>query len=565
MSDLNQIITVSIDRNTTTPTATGFGQPLLAGYFSTSVFPERVKEYSTLAELVTEGFATTDPIYKMATDLLAQNPSPTTFKVGRLALPSTPTFTLTPSADSIVAGEAHALTITGPGATAGETFDLVAGFQGVLTVDTNPINANADTMTIGTTVYTFLDTPAAVNDIAISGVDAEGTVDNIIATINLTGTELTEYFTGQAIHPTVEAVKLSSTQILIRHKAGQTAAAVATTETFTAGTNVFGAATTEADTVGTILDWFDADMAANGTATVTFTDGATVGTVAAVTAGDKFGVVMVGEGWTVAETTADPGVATDLAAIDAYDNDWYALALDAPGTLEVVAAAAWIESNVKLFVAQTQETISASLASASDTSSLAYTLSNSNYDRTQLFFHKDNFDFVSAGMLGRILPEQAGSATWAYKQLNSIASQSLTTTEMANLEAKKANFLTTLAGVAVTRYGTASGAEYMDIMRGIDWLSARIQERVYALIINADKLPYTDSGIQAVRSEILAQLDQGIARGFIAASPAPTCTVPAAVDVSAADKGTRTLNDVTFRATLAGAIHKVAIEGELNL
>jgi hypothetical protein len=102
-------------------------------------------------------------------------------------------------------------------------------------------------------------------------------------------------------------------------------------------------------------------------------------------------------------------------------------------------------------------------------------------------------------------------------------------------------------------------------MRGTDWLAARIQERVYTLLLNNDKLPYTDAGIQAVRGEILAQLDQGIARDFIAADPKPTCTVPLASAVSAADKGTRTLNDVTFRATLAGAIHKVAIEGELNL
>ena len=278
-----------------------------------------------------------------------------------------------------------------------------------------------------------------------------------------------------------------------------------------------------------------------------------------------FGLVLTGEGWTVSDDTADPGIATDLAAIELYDNDWYALCIDSNSVAEITAAAAWIEANTKLFVAQTQETISASLASASDTTSLAYTLNNSNYDRTALFFHRDNFDFVSAGMLGRILPEQAGSSTWAYKQLASIAAQSLTATEMSNLEAKKANFVTTLASVSVTRYGTASGAEYMDVMRGADWLSARIQERVYSLLINNDKLPYTDSGIQSVRSEILAQLDAGVARGFLAANPAPTCTVPLAIDVSAADKGTRTLNDVTFRATLAGAIHKVAIEGELNL
>ncbi len=78
-------------------------------------------------------------------------------------------------------------------------------------------------------------------------------------------------------------------------------------------------------------------------------------------------------------------------------------------------------------------------------------------------------------------------------------------------------------------------------------------------------LIFLDKGIQAVRGEILAQLQQGVSRNFLAGDPEPTCTVPRAADVNQADKGSRTLNDVTFRATLAGAIHKVAIEGELNL
>jgi hypothetical protein len=64
---------------------------------------------------------------------------------------------------------------------------------------------------------------------------------------------------------------------------------------------------------------------------------------------------------------------------------------------------------------------------------------------------------------------------------------------------------------------------------------------------------------------VLAQLQAGVSRDFIAANPEPTCTVPRASEVSAALKAARSLENVTFRATLAGAVHKVAIEGELNL
>ena len=82
---------------------------------------------------------------------------------------------------------------------------------------------------------------------------------------------------------------------------------------------------------------------------------------------------------------------------------------------------------------------------------------------------------------------------WAYQQLPSVTAQTLTTTERTNLEAKNVNFLSTLAGVNITRYGIACGGDYIDIMRGTDWLAARIQERVYTLLLNNDKLPYTKS------------------------------------------------------------------------
>jgi hypothetical protein len=277
--------------------------------------------------------------------------------------------------------------------------------------------------------------------------------------------------------------------------------------------------------------------------------------------------VTTSERMGVGDATPVPAVTltTDLDAIQLYDPDWYGLCIDSNGALEIAEAAAWAEANDKQFVCQTQDPLVASTTDAADTTSVAAVLKSNSYERTMLFFHRNNRDYVCAAMLGRALPEDAGSITWAYKQLSSVAAQSLTTTELTNIEAKNANSITTLAGVSVTRFGTASSGEYMDVMRGTDWLSARIQERVYALLIQNDKIPYTDLGINAVKSEILAQLQAGVARDFLSPDPEPTCTVPRASEVSAADKGSRTLNNVTFRATLAGAVHKVAIEGELNL
>jgi len=464
---LDQIITVQIDRNTTTPSQVGFGTPCLVGFFPTSLFSERVQTFSSLQEMIDAGFTVSDPLYGMASNLLAQNPSPPTFKIGRRVGAPQQVLEITPT--ELEVGSVHEVTITG----------------------------YADSS---------FATRASVTDTASYTVITSDTATDICDGLR---TDLTP--TG--------------------------------------------------------------DYSEGGTATLTITaDNTTMD-------GLLFGVTYTVNGLPVGidDNTPNPTVkiATDLTAINTVDSDWYALAIDSSSSDEILGggvaaegAADWVESNTKIFACQTQDPAVASVTDASDdpsTGSLAAQLKGANYDRTMLFFQRDNMDRVDCAMLGRGLPEDAGSITWAYKELASTTAQTLTTSEMTNLEAKNVNFNTTLAGVNITRYGTASGGEYIDVMRGADWLAARIQERVYGVLLNNDKLPYTDAGIQAVRGEILAQLDAGIARDFIAADPAPTCTVPLAANVSAADKGNRFLDDVTFRATLAGAIHKVAIEGELNL
>jgi hypothetical protein len=311
-------------------------------------------------------------------------------------------------------------------------------------------------------------------------------------------------------------------------------------------------------------DWVDA-----GTATLTVsalnTDASNDGMIFGVT----YSVNDGSRG--VDNLTPDPTIkiATDLGDIEAYDPDWYGLCMDSDGRDEIwdeaaqSGAANWVESNNKLFVCQTADILVTS--DAGEETSIAYELKEANFDRTMLFAHRNNRDRVSAAMLGRALPEDAGSITWAMKELNAVSSQDFSTSEINIANDKSANVITTIAGVAVTRFGTASGGEMMDVQRGSDWLAARIAERVYGTLISNDKIPYTDAGISVIKNEILAQLDAGVARDFLAPIPEPTCTVPRAADVSAALKGARSLEDVTFRAVLAGAVHKVAIEGQLTL
>ena len=82
---LDTIVVVTISATTLTPSRTGFGTPLLAGFFATSVFPERVRTYSGTAGMLTDGFLANDPIVRAAGKIFAQSPHPTNVKIGRRA------------------------------------------------------------------------------------------------------------------------------------------------------------------------------------------------------------------------------------------------------------------------------------------------------------------------------------------------------------------------------------------------------------------------------------------------------------------------------------------------
>jgi len=106
---------------------------------------------------------------------------------------------------------------------------------GTLTVDTKP--TSGDTMTIGSKTYIFVPVGTANADGEISiGADAADAQSNIVAAIN--GTDEVN-----AAHPDVTAGTFASDDCTITALIGGTAGnAIATTETFTAATNVFGAA-----------------------------------------------------------------------------------------------------------------------------------------------------------------------------------------------------------------------------------------------------------------------------------------------------------------------------------
>lgn len=113
MSTLAEIFDISISTTAESLELEGFGKPLLAVSEVPAGFTDRVREYGSAAEMLTDGFTTSHDAYKMASILKAQDPCPPTFLVGRRANKRAQTVTFTVSAQAALEGQTTKLTVNG--------------------------------------------------------------------------------------------------------------------------------------------------------------------------------------------------------------------------------------------------------------------------------------------------------------------------------------------------------------------------------------------------------------------------------------------------------------------
>jgi hypothetical protein len=278
-------------------------------------------------------------------------------------------------------------------------------------------------------------------------------------------------------------------------------------------------------------------------------DGTTKITLTPQTAGQRFWIKDVVRGLTILDASADAGIATDLAAAQLADPDWYGLVIDSPSKAEIVAAAAWVEANKKLFLANSQDT---GILDSGVTTDVASTLKTSAYNRTPVIFSRDGAGYVNAGLLGLQFSKDPGSSNWAFKTIAGATVDNLTPTELNNAQAKKCNTYVPISGVNVTLDAFAPSGRYLDITHGIDWLEATMTADLLTLIFSQEKIPYTDVGVSLLESAIRGRLSIAETAGLISAGW--TVTAPVAADAPTNDKAARILRNFKWNAVLQGAV-----------
>ncbi len=513
---LADVVNVVISLTAPPVTAAGFGVPLIPSPNASWV--ERTRDYSDISA-VADDWDPTDPEYQAANAIFSQNPSPPLIEIGRLA--NKPTMVQTLALLGGAQAATYGVNVQKDAVVQKATFTpgVIAAWQNthgylagdLVQNDTAPIKVYK-CITPGTSAGSGGPTGTGSNitdggahwkyqGALVNGTANDVVIDGLVAAINALATP--------ALNFTAAATGVAGAEIL------------------TATGNAVG-------------DWFSLEpLAANSPAALS-------------------------DLLTLTETTADAGIVADLTAIKDADSDWYGLILLFKGAT-VAAAAGWVESNTKLFIAGVADGKVATDADGGATD-VAHALKAASRARTGVFFHPRSYEFADAAEMGRFFPISPGGDNWKMKSLSGVTPTTYTDTQKTNLNAKFCNFYYPLTNstFVIGGKGKVAANEYIDVVRGLDWWSARVSERMVDVELQNEKVAFTDAGIALFEAELKGQNADGITAGLIAPFPIPIVTAVAAADVSATDRANRTYSGLATSFRLAGAINDLTVKASVT-
>lgn len=436
---ITDIVQVDISANARTPSRQGFGNLLCLGY--TDAFSgDLYRIYEDTADMLSDGFVATEPLYKMAQAAFAQDPRPPRVLIGRLASPS-----------------ARSLTLTMLTATQGE----------VLSVEV---------------------------------VKPDGTTQTVSYTVLSSETTTT---VATAFELLIEAVT---------------------------GVNSTSSGAVVTATPSTAADFFEFRNPHN---------------------------------IAIKDNSADSSYVTTLGNILLQTKDFYFVCTDVNSETVADLVAAWAQSNKKLYITQTVDTTEATGTGVFGSGQKA-----ASYSYSAGLYCYDPAEYACCAMAALGAVRDPGSFTWSLKALAGITPVALTATHESNLRTAGWNFYVEVAndisGIqGVDGGGAAFGGRFLDLTHGTDWLVARIQERLFGVMANADKIDYTDAGALLLLGPLKAQLRQAEDNRLLA--PGWTARATLVADADPTDKAARFYDGLRFDAVYAGAIHKVRVIGNVTV
>jgi hypothetical protein len=273
----------------------------------------------------------------------------------------------------------------------------------------------------------------------------------------------------------------------------------------------------------------------------------------------------------------------ELDAIYEADNEWYWVTIPAcfrdkpflDGLIE------WVQAKNKLALLDSNDAL---MEDPDDVANVAGR-NKGQFDRTAIFYHTDADQYPGvalAGLLGTFNFDQANSAyTAKFKKLRGVPAvnkgsaavqavtgftpalgQALETGNMAN------TFIDIGGQFFVAEGSTLMPNVFIDEIHATDWIIARTEEETLGILLNNNRIPYTDAGMEQLAAGARTVMRMADRAGLIASDldpetgdymPAVVFSIPSVFSVPASQRKARIAPEIGVTFRYSGAVHYCTI------
>lgn len=265
--------------------------------------------------------------------------------------------------------------------------------------------------------------------------------------------------------------------------------------------------------------------------------------------------------------------ATVLQAIRDVDDDFYFVTAHDHTQTFVTEMGLAVEAMDKIYFVAVQDTDVLQTLATPATDTLGILADNNLFRSSGWYHHQADERFPETIFTSILSTATPGTKVLGNNRVAGIGNSlnalgnPLTATEKSNLNDRFANWVTTEGGIDITIPGKVAANEWVDIIRDRDFYKARLCEGLQTKLINSPKIPYTNSGINEIRSVFNSVSDRLVttpgAPNVLQEENPYTSNFPSRSDVPFADISNRILR-ASFIGYLAGAIQIVELEGVLT-
>jgi hypothetical protein len=263
-------------------------------------------------------------------------------------------------------------------------------------------------------------------------------------------------------------------------------------------------------------------------------------------------------------------------------SDWYMGSIIGANNTDLAAIAAYVEAATPSTAFAFQSNDANTLLGT--TGNIFDTMKGLGYNRTIGLY--SNTAYADAALIGRAMGLNTGLAnsafTLKFKDLTGITADSLTNTQVTNIEADYGNvYINRGDYYDMLEQGKMAGGSFFDEILFLDMLVNNIQLNVMDLLYQVPKVPQTDAGVSEIIHQVNRACDDSVDVGFIAPGVWTGVTVlnlkngdalpngylvqaQAIKDQSTANREARIAPPIYCAIKLAGAVHSCVIGVYVN-